>query len=135
MAGSSSCARYPATASRVVLRPISQWGDMRVRWSRSRGPAVTGLVEALVERPDDAVDDFLRFLDRSWLEWFSTEWARVRPILAARARHFAETVSARGRRARADDARPVGTSAANVDGATIAKVQNVVMTCLAVGCW
>jgi DNA-binding transcriptional ArsR family regulator len=81
-----------------LLRPISRSGDTRValHWARSRGPAVRALVEALATRPAEAVEDFLGFLERSWQEWFAAEWRRTRPLLAARARHFADTVAARG---------------------------------------
>src|SRR5262249_17523760 len=81
-----------------LLRPISPSGDIRaaLHWSRSRGPAVTAVVDALVLRPAEAAADFLQFLDASWREWFSAEWATIRPGLAARARAFADTVSARG---------------------------------------
>jgi hypothetical protein len=63
---------------------------------RSREPAVAAVVEALASRPDEAAADFVEFLDRSWREWFSAEWATIRPVLAGRARVFADTVSAQG---------------------------------------
>jgi DNA-binding transcriptional ArsR family regulator len=81
-----------------LLRPISPSGDFGVamRWSRSRDPATAGVVEALVTHPAEAVADFLEFLESSWQEWFSAEWDRIRPVLAARARRFADLVSTRG---------------------------------------
>ena len=84
--------------ARQLLRPLSRSGDPAValHWSRSRGPAVRAVVEALVGRPGEAVDGFLAFLEDSWREWFSAEWAQIRPSLANRARHFADTVAAQG---------------------------------------
>jgi DNA-binding transcriptional ArsR family regulator len=81
-----------------LLRPVSRSGDARaaLHWSRSREPAVAAVVEALVLRPGEAAADFVEFLDRSWREWFSTEWAAIRPMLAARARVLTDTVSAQG---------------------------------------
>jgi DNA-binding transcriptional ArsR family regulator len=81
-----------------LLRPVSRSGDARaaLHWSRSREPAVAAVVEALVLRPDEAAADFVGFLDCSWREWFSAEWATIRPVLAARARVFADMVSAQG---------------------------------------
>lgn len=109
-----------------LLRPVSPSGDARaaMHWSRSRGPAVAAAVEALVTRPADAVADFLRFLDRSWQEWFSAEWVRVRPVLAARARQFADTVSMHGAAVALSAADPSVTVAASGGAVSIAKVQN-----------
>jgi DNA-binding transcriptional ArsR family regulator len=88
-------------ASRLVaqlLRPVARSGDVRaaLHWSRSREPTVAAVVEALVSRPEEAAADFVEFLDRSWREWFGAEWAAIRPVLAARARVFADMVSAQG---------------------------------------
>ena len=109
-----------------LLRPICPSGDLRValRWSRSRGPAVAAVVEALVTRPEDAVEDFLSFLDHSWREWFSAEWVRIRPVLAARARRFAEAVSTGGAARALTTLDPAVTLAAAGGGISIAKVQN-----------
>ena len=124
-----SLARLRATpASRLagqLLRPISPSGEMRaaVHWSRSRGPAVAAVVDALVTRPADGVVDFLQFLDASWREWFSAEWARIRPVLAGSARAFADTVSARGAAAALATIDPSVTVTAP-GSVSIAKVQN-----------
>ncbi|MDP4511768.1 ArsR/SmtB family transcription factor [Nonomuraea turcica] len=82
----------------LLLRPISRSGDVKValHWSQSRDPAVADRVEALATRPDDAIGEFLSFLEHSWREWFRAEWARIRPVLAARARRFADTASLHG---------------------------------------
>jgi len=81
-----------------LLRPVSRSGDAQaaLHWSRSREPAVAAVVEALVLRPQEAAADFVGFLERSWREWFNAEWATIQPVLAARARVFADTVSAQG---------------------------------------
>lgn len=110
-----------------LLRPISRSGDTRValHWARSRGPAVEALVEALLARPDDAVEDFLRFLDHSWREWFSAEWRRIRPVLAARARRFADTVSAYGAAPALTTLDPSVTLGRSDGDVSIAKIQDV----------
>ena len=82
------------------------------------------MVEALTERPDEAVDDFLRFLERSWQEWFSAEWRRIRPILAERARRFAATLSAHGAMHALTTLDPSITLATKGAGVSIAKIQN-----------
>src|SRR5262249_43729880 len=84
--------------ARQLLRPIAPSGEIpaAVHWSRSRGPAVTAVVDALVTRPAEGAADFVQFLDASWREGVSAEWARVRPGLAGRAPAFAGTVSAPG---------------------------------------
>ena len=81
-----------------LLRPVSRSGDARAarHWSRSREPAVAAVVEALVLRPGEAAADFVEFLDCSWREWFSAEWATIGPVLGVRARVFADTLSAQG---------------------------------------
>jgi DNA-binding transcriptional ArsR family regulator len=116
----------PRRLAGLLLRPISPSGDVRaaLRWGRSRGPAVTALVEALVDRPEDAVGGFLRFLERSWREWFSAEWARVRPLLGARSRRFADTVTARGAASALATLDPSVTASVTGEGVRIAKVQN-----------
>jgi hypothetical protein len=63
---------------------------------RSREPAAAAVVKALVLRPEEAAADFVEFLNRSWREWFRARWAPVWPVLAARARVFADVVSAQG---------------------------------------
>lgn len=117
----------PARAlARQLLRPLSRAGDPSValHWSRSRGPAVRAVVEALVGRPREAVDGFLAFLEDSWREWFSAEWTRIRPLLANRARHFTDMVAAQGA------ARALGTLDSSVtpsggaSAVTIAKIAN-----------
>jgi DNA-binding transcriptional ArsR family regulator len=108
-----------------LLRAVSRPGDARaaLHWSRSREPAVAAVVEALVSRPDEAAADFVEFLDCSWQAWFRAEWATVQPVLTARARVLADTVSARG----------AATALATIDSSvtvtssgsvSIAKVQN-----------
>jgi DNA-binding transcriptional ArsR family regulator len=108
-----------------LLRPVSRSGDARaaLHWSRSREPAVAAVVEALVMRPEQAVADFVEFLDRSWREWFSAEWATNLPVLAARARVFADTVSAQGASAALLTIDPSVTVTA-AGSVSIAKVQN-----------
>jgi hypothetical protein len=81
------------------------------------------VVDALVTRPADGVVDFLQFLDASWREWFSAEWARIRPVLAGSARAFADTVSARGAAAALATIDPSVTVTAP-GSVSIAKVQN-----------
>jgi len=108
-----------------LLRPVSRSGDVRaaLHWSRSREPAVAAAVEALVLRPEEAAADFVDFLDRSWREWFCAEWATIRPVLAARARVFADVVSAQGAVAALAtiDSAVTVTASGSV---SIAKVQN-----------
>ena len=108
-----------------LLRPISPSGDTRaaLHWSRSREPAVTAVVDALVSRPAEAAADFVQFLDASWREWFSAEWAAIRPVLAARARALADTVATRGAAAALTTIDPsvTVTAAASV---SLAKIQN-----------
>jgi hypothetical protein len=124
-----SLARLRATSAsrlaRQLLRPISPSGDTRaaLHWSRSREPAVTAVVDALVSRPAEAAADFVRFLDASWQEWFSAEWAAIRPVLAARARALADTVATRGAAAALTTTDPsiTVTAAASVN---VAKIQN-----------
>jgi len=108
-----------------LLRPVSRSGDARaaLHWSRSREPAVAAVVEALVLRPDEAAADFVGFLDRSWREWFCAEWATIRPVLAARARVFADMVSAQGASAALATIEPSVTVTAP-GSVSIAKVQH-----------
>ena len=109
-----------------LLRPVSPSGDLRaaLHWARSRDQAAAAAAEALVRRPAEAVADFVEFLDVSWREWFSAEWARMRPVLAARARHFDDTVAARGAAAALCSLDPSVTAAASGGRVSIAKVQN-----------
>ena len=117
-----------APASRLasqLLRPVSRSGDVRaaLHWSRSREPAAAAVVEALVLRPDEAVADFVEFLHRSWQEWFCAEWETIRPALAARARVFADVVSAQGALAALATIDPSVTVTAP-GSVSVAKVQN-----------
>lgn len=114
----------PGLASQL-LRPVSRPGDARaaLHWSRSREPGVAAVVEALVFRPDEGVADFVAFLDRSWREWFGAEWATIQPVLAARARVFADTVSAQGAPAALATIDPSVTMTAP-GTVSMAKVQN-----------
>lgn len=124
-----SLARLRAVpASRLaaqLLRPISPSGDARaaIHWSRSRGPSVAAVVHTLVTSPDRAAADFLEFLDASWREWFSVEWDKTRPVLAARARVFADTVSVHGAAAALAAIDPAVTVTAP-GSVSIAKVRN-----------
>src|SRR5262249_59842645 len=93
-------------------------------WPGPRGPAVAAVVEKLVTRPADAVAAFLRFLDRSWQEWFSAEWVRILPVLAARARLFADTVSVRGAATALAGLDSSVTVAASGDAVSIGEVRN-----------
>lgn len=108
-----------------LLRPVSRSGDARDarHWSRSREPDVAAVVEALVSHPQEAAADFAGFLDRSWREWFSAEWATIRPVLAARARAFADMVCAHGAAAGLAAIDPSVTVTAP-GSVCIAKVQN-----------
>ncbi len=116
----------PKRLAEQLFRPISRSGDPRValHWSRSRGPAVSAIVETLVERPHVAVSDFLAFLERSWHEWFSVEWARIRPSLVARARRFTDTVATYGAAAALTTLDTAIRVSAEGAGVTIAKLQN-----------
>ena len=108
-----------------LLRPVTRSGDAQaaLHWSRSREPAVAAVVEALVLRSQEAAADFVGFLERSWQEWFSAEWATIQPVLAARARVFADTVSAQGASAALTTIDP--SVAVTASGSvSIAKVQN-----------
>jgi DNA-binding transcriptional ArsR family regulator len=109
-----------------LLRPIAPTGDrgLALHWSRSRGADVAAVVEALVLRPDEAVGGFLRFLERSWQEWFAPEWARIRPVLTARTRQFADLAAVRGPIAALAGIDPSLTATAPGSGVSIAKVQN-----------
>jgi DNA-binding transcriptional ArsR family regulator len=83
---------------------------------------VAASVTALLERPADAVADFLDFLEASWHEWFAAEWHRVQPSLAARARRFTDLLSRHGAQDALTSLDPAIT--ATPTGITIAKVQN-----------
>jgi DNA-binding transcriptional ArsR family regulator len=108
-----------------LLRPVSRSGGAQaaLHWSRSREPAAAAVVEALVLRPGEAAADFVGFLERSWQEWFSAEWATIQPVLAARARVFADTVSAQSASAALATVDPSVTVTAP-GSVSIAKVQN-----------
>ena len=109
-----------------LLRPISLNGDTSaaVHWSRSRGAGVAAVVDTLVTRTGQAAADFLEFLGQSWTEWFGAEWARVRPVLAARARQFGDTVETRGAAAALATLDASVSPAASGTGISIAKIQN-----------
>lgn len=109
-----------------LLRPVSPSGDTHaaLHWSRSRDRAAAAVAEALVRRPAEAVADFLEFLDASWREWFSAEWLKIRPALAARARHFDATLAAHGTAAALGSLDPSVTTAASGERVSIAKIQN-----------
>jgi DNA-binding transcriptional ArsR family regulator len=110
-----------------LLRPVSRSGDVpaALRWARARRPAVRARVEALAARPEEAVADFLGFLERSREEWFAAEWDRIRPVLAARARRFADTVDAHGAAAALTTLDPSVTLGAAGGEVRIAKIQDV----------
>jgi len=95
-----------------LLRPVVR------RAAASRGP----VVEALLRRPAEATEEFLWFLEATWREWFGSEWRRLRPALAARARRFADTV-ARSGAARALTTVDAAITTTNA-GVSIAKLQN-----------
>lgn len=116
----------PSRLARQLLRPVSRSGDARaaLHWSRSREPAAATVVQALALRPAEAAADFLEFLDRSWHEWFSAEWAAIQPVLAARARAFERTVSERGATAALAAIDPSVTMT-GPSSVRIAKIQNV----------
>jgi DNA-binding transcriptional ArsR family regulator len=81
------------------------------------------VVESLVSRPGKAAADFVEFLELSWQEWFCAEWSALQPVLAARARAFADTVSEYGSSAALAMIDPSITPAAP-GSVSIAKVQN-----------
>lgn len=107
-----------------LLRPVARSGDAAaaLRWGRSRAPAQAAQVTALVRRPHEAVAAFLEFLELSWREWFAAEWARTRPVLAARAREFTDTAGRQGATAALCAADPAVTPAPG--GVVLAKVQS-----------
>lgn len=95
-----------------LLRPIVRSA------AASRGP----VVEALLRRPAEAVAEFLWFLEATWHEWFGAEWERRQPLLAARARRFADAADRHGvAHALTTVDAAVATSAS---GVSIAKLQN-----------
>jgi DNA-binding transcriptional ArsR family regulator len=116
----------PPRLAGQLLRPVSRSGDTRaaLHWSHSREPAAAAAVQALALRPEEAAADFLQFLDRSWHEWFSAEWAAIRPVLAARARAFESTVSTRGATAALAAIDP-SVTVTGPSSVSIAKIQNV----------
>jgi DNA-binding transcriptional ArsR family regulator len=107
-----------------LLRSVSprRGGRTAAHWAASRGPAVAASVTALLERPAEAVADFLDFLEVSWHEWFAAEWHRVQPSLAARARRFTDLAARHGAQDALTSLDPAIT--ATPTGITIAKVQN-----------
>jgi DNA-binding transcriptional ArsR family regulator len=95
-----------------LLRPVVR------RVAASRGP----VVDALLTRPAEATAHFLWFLETTWREWFQTEWQRLRPTLAARARRFTNTVARHGAAHALTGLDPSITVKGR--GVSIAKVQN-----------
>jgi DNA-binding transcriptional ArsR family regulator len=120
------CALPAARLARQLLRPISPSGDLAaaLHWSRSRGPDVTALVEALAGRPGEAAAGFLDFLETSWREWFSAEWEAIRPALAGRARAFADTVTAHGAVAALTGIDSSVTATASGTAVSVAKIRS-----------
>jgi DNA-binding transcriptional ArsR family regulator len=112
------------TVADQILRPISRPDDqsLALRWGRSRGPRLATVVETLVQRPDEAVADFLGFLEFSWHEWFAADWARIRPLLAARAREFADATAKQDAVAALTSIDPAVSAAPG--GVVLAKIQN-----------
>lgn len=110
-----------------LLRPISRAGELSHarRWSRARDAAVVRSVDALLDRPDDGVAEFIDFLVETWESWFGAEWQRVSSALRSRGRSVAREVTTKG---------SVATALASLDssirptsgdnGVTIAKVQS-----------
>jgi DNA-binding transcriptional ArsR family regulator len=112
----------PGQLAAQLLRPIARAGTSSLRWSKARSPEVAELAEALTGRPGQAVKSFLDFLERSWREWFSAEWAGIRPTLAARAREFADVTDRQGALAALASIDPAVT--ASPSGIVLAKVQS-----------
>jgi DNA-binding transcriptional ArsR family regulator len=108
-----------------LLRPITRSGkEQALGWARARGPEILTVVNALVDRPAEAVDRFLRFLAASWQDWFASEWARVRPTLAARARQLTDITIRDGTVSALTSLDPSVTAASSPGAVRIAKVQN-----------
>ncbi|GAA0969467.1 hypothetical protein GCM10009555_016660 [Acrocarpospora macrocephala] len=107
-----------------LLRPVSGAGDPAAarKWGRSRGPAVTALVDALIDQPEEAVGRFLDFLAATWQEWFRDEWRTVQPDLVARSRQIEDVLQRFGVAAALSSLDP----AVSVRGSSvvIAKVQS-----------
>jgi DNA-binding transcriptional ArsR family regulator len=68
------------------------------------------------------VAGFLEFLELSWTQWFGAEWARIRPVLAARAREFTDVAGRQG--AAAALAGTDAAATATPGGVVLAKVQS-----------
>jgi DNA-binding transcriptional ArsR family regulator len=81
------------------------------------------LVGAVERRPAEAAADFVAFLRATWHQWFAAEWQRVRPLLAARARQFQDTVVRQGVVPALTALDPSVSAVAA--GVSIAKLQNV----------
>ncbi|WP_405060839.1 DUF5937 family protein [Kribbella sp. NBC_01505] len=87
-------ARPPESLAAELVRPLrgrplnSREVDIDAvrHWSRSRGPAVATLVEALLDSPAEPVRRFLDLLDACWSTWFHEVWESSRDALAARGR-------------------------------------------------
>lgn len=112
----------PGQLAAQLLRPIARADDSALHWSKARGPEVAAIADSLTERPDQAVASFLDFLERSWREWFGAEWARIRPVLAARAREFADVADRQGAVTALAGMDPAVT--ATPAGVVLAKVQS-----------
>jgi DNA-binding transcriptional ArsR family regulator len=89
-------AMAPEELAAQLLRPFRRVSEAGIRFGEARAPEVAEQVRRLRQEPGDAVADFLDFLRRSWDEWFAAEWQRIQPVLAERARHFAQVVAASG---------------------------------------
>jgi DNA-binding transcriptional ArsR family regulator len=102
----------PDVRAEDILRPVVRSA------AASRGP----VVQALFDRPAKAVAEFRWFLEATWDEWFGAEWERLQPLLAARARRFADTARRKGA---AFALTTVDTAITETgSGVSIAKLQN-----------
>jgi DNA-binding transcriptional ArsR family regulator len=117
----------PQRLATQLLRPISRTGDLATarRWSRSRDPAVTKRVEALIDRPAEGAAEFLDFLAETWAVWFEAQWRRIEPGIRAATRRFSRRVTTTGSVAKAlATLDPAIAASATDGGVSIAKVQN-----------
>ncbi|WP_155340803.1 ArsR/SmtB family transcription factor [Acrocarpospora corrugata] len=117
--------RIPARElANQLLRPVSGAGDPAAarKWGKSRGPAVTALVDALIDQPQAAVGRFLDFLAATWQEWFRDEWHTVQTDLVSRARQIEDIFQRFGGSAGLDCLDPAVSVRGN--SVVIAKVQS-----------